>query len=277
MSQNESLSSNKDQARNALNAASHKAITRHSGKMKTIRTKINYGSDHIHSFLSRNEQKLLNAFERLAAILRMAKTSPSAYKRIADWHKEVNLSVAQVQLDALQEQRLEKEKLVQLEGSFEIQTPDYYEIELEVSHPVGHTIAQLIKEVDTELNEIEKLFMHGALDDLEYEQASKQATVILTGVTDRIMKVTSPGKREGGQFNPRYFMEFLRDPHFSLLSLCDIPLEIAKQILNEEQLKQIIKHKEKNEAPKNKSSNTIEVTTSESKPSKANSSTKVAS
>lgn len=220
-----------------------RAVTKHSGRMKTITTTIKYKTDHTHSFLNRNEQKILNAFERLAAILRMAKTSNTAYTRISEWHSDINLSVAQVQLDTLQEQRLLRESSLQLTGDFEINTPEDYSIQFEVSHPVGHTITQLLIAVDNELNAIERLFLFGALDDLEYEQACKQASAILSGVTDRIMKVTSPGKREGGQFNPRYYLEFLRDPHFNLLSLCHIPLEVAKKILTEEQLKLIVKAK----------------------------------
>lgn len=224
-----------------------RAATKHAGRMKTIKRTINYKSDHIHAFLSRNEQKLLNAFERLGAILRMAKSSNSAYLKINDWHTNINLAAAQLQLDALQEQRLAREKGLQLEGDFEISTPNDYKIEFEVSHPVGHTITQLLSGVDKELDEIERIFLFGALDDLEYEQACKQASAILTGVTDRIMKVTSPGKRDGGQFNPRYYLEFLRDPYFSLLSLCDLPLEIAKELLTEEQLKEVIKSKSNNQ------------------------------
>ncbi|ATC88997.1 MULTISPECIES: hypothetical protein [Pseudoalteromonas] len=224
--------------------AQHKSVTKHAGKMKTISTKINYETDHTHSYLKLNEHKILNAFERLAAILRMAKTSNAAYTRISQWHSDVNLAVAQVQLDTLHEQRVEKEKNFPVTGEFLINTPDSYFMEFEVSHPVGLTITQLIVAIDKEVNAIEKLFMFGFLDDLEYEHACKQAAAIVTGVTDRIMKVTSPGKREGGQFQPRYYLEFLRDPHFNMLSLCALPYETAKMILTEEQMKLIIKTKE---------------------------------
>lgn len=233
-----------------INDGHQKAVTKHAGRMKTISCVIKYKTDYTHAFINRNEQKILNAFERLAAILRMAKTSTLAYSRITEWHSDVNLLVAQSQLDTLKAAREKHESTMQLAGEFEINTPDDYSIRFEVSHPVGHTITQLIIAVDNELNGIEKLFMHGALDDLEYERACKQASVILTGVTDRIMKVTSPGKRQGGQFNPRYYLEFLRDPHFSLLSLCDIPLEVAKEILTTEQLEQIVRAKKEAEPSK---------------------------
>ncbi|PLT25088.1 hypothetical protein [Pseudoalteromonas sp. MelDa3] len=230
-------------AEHVKNNQAQRATTKHAGKMKTITTTINYETDHTHSYLKLNEHKILNAFERLAAILRMAKTSSVAYTRISEWHRDINLNLAQAQLDTLHEHRVEREKSLPVMGDFIINTPDNYAMQFEVSHPVGLTITQLIVAVDKELNAIEKLFMFGALDDLEYEQACKQAAAIVTGVTDRIMKVTSPGKREGGQFNPRYYLEFLRDPQFNMLQLCDIPYEVAKTILTEEQLVLIVKAK----------------------------------
>ena len=44
--------------------------------------------------------------------------------------------------------------------------------------------------------------MNGLMDDLEYEQASRQAIAVMSGVVDRIYKVTSPGKRDNGPFSP---------------------------------------------------------------------------
>ncbi|MDC9502950.1 hypothetical protein [Pseudoalteromonas sp. Angola-18] len=212
------------------------ATTKHTGKMKTIITTVRYETDHTHSYLKLNEHKILNAFERLAAILRMAKSSSDAYTRISEWHRDINLGVAQAQLDIFHEHRLEREKSLPVMDEFTINTPDDYTMQFEVSHPVGLSITQLIMAVDKELNAIEKLFMCGALDDLEYAEACRQAAAIVTGVTSRIMKVTSPGKRKGGQFYPRYYLEFLRDPHFNMLSLCGIPHDIAKTILTDEQL-----------------------------------------
>ncbi|ALU46145.1 hypothetical protein [Pseudoalteromonas rubra] len=216
--------------------------TRHAGKMKTLVTQISYKSDLLHQFLSKNEIRMLNAFERLGAIFRIARTNPAAYDKIRSWHYDVNLLIARTQLDTLQELRAQKQAQAHFDGHFELNRPECYEVIFEVSHPVGITIPQLIKEVDAEIDEIETLFMFGMIDDTEYAAACKQASVIISGVVDRLNKVTAPGKREGGSFSPRHFVEILNNPNFELLAHCGMPMAVAEQILTEAQLAVVRTH-----------------------------------
>lgn len=207
-----------------------------AGKVKTLESHIQYQSDFMHAYLTRNEMSILNIFERLGAIFRMARTDRAAYTKVRDWHYEKNIAIAAMQIETLQEQREQLASKVEFVTEANINIPDSYKITFELSHPVGNSITQLIKTLDSELAEIEKLFMSGLLDDLEYEQASRQAIAVMSGVVDRIYKVTSPGKREGGAFSVALYMNFLRDPNFDLHSLTDIPREYRSAFASTEEV-----------------------------------------
>lgn len=204
------------------------ARSRLAGKTKTIEATIKYQSDFMHSYLTRHEMSTLNIFERLGAIFRMARSDKDAYEKVRGWHYETNIAIAEMQIETLQEQRekISANTVVATENT--INVPDSYNIVFELSHPVGNTITQLIKSLDGELAEIEKVFMNGLMDDLEYEQASRQAIAVMSGVVDRIYKVTSPGKRENGPFSPSLYMKFLKDPSFDLHERTDIPKELRE-------------------------------------------------
>ncbi|MCF2907133.1 hypothetical protein L1285_02080 [Pseudoalteromonas sp. DL2-H2.2] len=214
----------------------HIVSTRHANKMKTLISEVEYKSDSLHSYLVKNKVRILNAFERLAAIFRKAKECRVAYDKIRSWHYDVNLLIARTQLDLLQQLRVEKQAGVKLDNSVVLNRPESYKITYEVSHPLGLSITQLIKEVDTEIDEIESLYMRGAIDDIEYTHACKQASVILSGVVDRINKVTARGKRGNISFSPRYYLTLLQDPNFKLLAHCGVPMAIAELILDDTQM-----------------------------------------
>jgi len=200
-----------------------------AGRQKTMEFDIAYKSDLMNRFLTDNGRRLLNTFERLAAIYRMAASDKSAYNKIKDWHQDINLAIAATQLDALEEQR--QQKIIDNELNIpDINTPSNYKVLFEVSHPVTHTIINLVRAVDAELTEIEAIFLGGGIDDLEYRDAQRQALSILNGVIDRILKVTSPGRREGGAFSKELYMRFLKDPKFDLAELTDMPLEMREQL-----------------------------------------------
>lgn len=204
------------------------ARSRLAGKTKTIEATINYQSDFMHSYLTRHEMSTLNIFERLGAIFRMARSDKEAYAKVRDWHYETNIAIAEMQIETLQEQREQIAANAVLASENTINVPDSYKIVFELSHPVGNTITQLIKSLDSELAEIEKVFMNGLMDDLEYEQASRQAIAVMSGVVDRIYKVTSPGKRDNGPFSPALYMKYLKDPTFDLHERTDIPRELRE-------------------------------------------------
>jgi hypothetical protein len=197
-----------------------------SGKVKTFEVPIQYQSDFMHGYLTKNERSILNIFERLGAIFRMARTDRASYEKVRDWHYEKNIAIAELQIETIQEQREQLLGEQVFDATNAIKIPDTYKITFELSHPVGNTITQLIKSLDAQLAEIEAVFMNGLIDDLQYEQASRQALAVMSGVVDRIYKVTSPGKREGGAFSVALYMSFLRDPKFDLHSLTDIPREL---------------------------------------------------
>lgn len=200
-----------------------------AGRQKTMEFKIDYKSDLMNRFLTDNGRRLLNTFERLAAIYRMATSDREAYSKIKSWHDDINLQIAAAQLEALEEQRQQKITDYELQVP-DINIPTNYSVVFEVSHPVTHTIINLVRAVDDELNEIEAIFLSGGIDDLEYEDARRQALSILNGTIDRILKVTSPGRREGGAFSKEIYLRFLQDPTFSLVERTDMPLAMREKL-----------------------------------------------
>lgn len=67
------------------------------------------------------------------------------------------------------------------------------------------------------MDEIETISLSCSWDDDEIENISRtQALLILNNISSKIFKVTKPGKRNGGQFSPIFFIEGLNKGVFTL-------------------------------------------------------------
>jgi len=185
------------------------ARTFRSGEMKTIEVTLKFKSDMMNNYLMNNTRSILIAFERLAQIYRLTSDSKKAYEHVRDWQLG-NMQICQTQLDELIVQRETIQKQMELQ-TIAPNIPDSYEVIFEFSHPVGLQVYNLMQSVDSELDEIELIFLAGGIDDLEYQSAKQQAMSILRGCIDRIYKATSPGKREGGEFDTKRFVQMLRE------------------------------------------------------------------
>lgn len=216
----------KRRARRTQKPVIENAITFHSGGMKTIELTLNFKSDMMNQYLMGNTRQILMAFERLAQIFRLTSDTPSAYQVVKEWQAS-NIEICEKQLEALAAQREIIEKKLEVEAE-EPKTPESYKVKFEFSHPVGRQIYDLMKSVDEELDAIEYIFLAGAIDDIEYRAAKMQAMSILRGCIDRIYKATSPGKREGGQFDTKYFAQLLREGH-EMGKGVDKPLEFQEK------------------------------------------------
>jgi hypothetical protein len=195
--------------------------TRLAGRQKTISLKLTYTSDIMHEYLILNQSKMLDAYERMAGLLRMVAQTPDLFAHVNDWIAK-NVEIARAQLQELSAHR---ETIVANIGEVdapEINIPESYHTEFEASHPIAHKMIAMLRLVDVELNECETLYMSGVIDDLQYKQLFNQATSVIRGTVDRIFKATTPGKRKSdGRYNPAQLAAWLREGNKMLFG--DIP------------------------------------------------------
>lgn len=200
-------------------------VSRLAGRQKTIALPFAYSSDIMHEYIQLNQSKMLDAYERLAALLRMLSTSPDLHGEVKTWITK-NSQIADAQLNDLTTQRV---AILEQAGDIEfpaINVPEGYKTQFEASHPIANLMIATLKRVDDELNECEKLYMALLIDDLEYRRLFNQATNVIRGVVDRIFKATSPGRRkDNGRYSPAQLAAWLKEGN--KLIFADVPQNLA--------------------------------------------------
>lgn len=195
--------------------------TRLVGRQKTLKLPLQYKSNIMHEYIQMNQSKMLDAYERLAALLRLVSTAPDLHAHVKYWIGK-NVEIADAQLTELATQR---QLILEQVGDIavpQIVVPESYKTEFEASHPIANTMVATLQKVDAELDECEKLYLSNLIDDLEYRQLFNQATGVIRGMVDRIFKATTPGKRQdGGRFNPAQLAAWLREGNKMIFA--DIP------------------------------------------------------
>lgn len=209
-----------------------KVSTLHAGRWKTMTHRFEYESDLSKAFLDQNHRRMIQLFERLGMIMKTAKQDAAAYRKVMDWHNNVNLAIANEQIETLDEQLNNAISKIKPADNAIVNTPDSYFVDFEVSHPVSRTILIALGAVDKMATRIEQCFYEGRIDDLQLEDSRRQTIKVMNGVLDRINKVTSPGKRKdnSGRFSTSEYVKFLKDPNSDLLALTDMPLDIRKRL-----------------------------------------------
>ncbi|PTC00409.1 hypothetical protein C9975_07680, partial [Thalassospira xiamenensis] len=157
--------------------------------------RFDYESDLTNSFLNQNSRRIIQLFERLAMIIKTAKQDEGAYRKVMNWHSQINLAIANEQLEVIDEQLSESTEKMKGFGGTNINVPDSYHIEFEVSHPITRSILNTLSSIDKLASRVELAFYEGKIDDLQLESARRQTMKVMNGILDRIGKVTSPGKR----------------------------------------------------------------------------------
>lgn len=199
--------------------------TRLSGRQKTISLPFQYTSDIMHEYILLNQSKMLDAYERLAALLRMLVNAPDLHNDVKGWIVK-NTQIADAQLNELTGQRL---AILEHAGHVDfpqIKIPDSYHTEFEASHPIANMMIATLLRVDAELNECEKLYMALIIDDVEYRTLFNQATNVIRGSVDRIFKATNPGRRKDtGRYSPGLLAAWIREGN--KLIFADVPQNLS--------------------------------------------------
>ncbi|MCU8005874.1 hypothetical protein [Shewanella sp. SM96] len=161
---------------------------------------------------------LNNAMYRLGELFKMTSRSANktTHNMIKEWFENDIISAAKLEteklmasLEALQEQIVAGINFV------DIKSPDMT-IPVNIIHKSHLEVINLVSQIDFIMDEIETISLSCPWDE-EIEQTSRtQALLILNNIASKIFKVTKPGKRDGGQFSPIFFIEGLNKGVFTL-------------------------------------------------------------
>lgn len=199
-----------------------------AGKQKTMRLNVKYKSDILFNYMQESQGIALSAYERLAGIKRMLARDPKLSAKVDYWI-ETNLIIVQAQVDEI---TTELEKVVggAVFQQQDIIIPDSYETTFEASHPVAHKMVATIEAVDAVLEDVERAYFAGKLDDVNYNDIRQKAMTAVRGSIDRIFKLTRPGQRSGGRYSAIEMAAWIQQGN--KLAFQDIP-QIAAEIVEQ--------------------------------------------
>jgi hypothetical protein len=177
--------------------------------VKTMHYTLKLNSEQLFSYLKLEGGKSVGALERIGSLLRMLSKEPEMSASLNEWFtgvfdhaaKEMKTLVAQKQVFA---------EMLEMEVP-NIEIPDSFVFDIEITHPAMWQLINLLKKIDAELDDMEGMWMLGAVTDVELHQARNQALSIVRRTIHKIFEMTSPGKRaEGGKFSPIKFLSIVR-------------------------------------------------------------------
>ena len=195
-------------SRKELVALNENPRSRLAGSQKTISVKAEYTSDILHSYMETNQLHMFSAYERLAGLLRMLGRDVALSQDVQAWIA-ANAEILHVQLGQMKEQISQLTEGLMLDD-LEVNAPTFTTV-FEASHPIIHKMVKLVVQVDEALNHCETIYLQGLLDDTQLNDLRQKAMGAIRASVDRIYKVTNPGTRSGGKYNPLELAKWLRD------------------------------------------------------------------
>lgn len=169
-----------------------------------------YSTSFMHKFMAERGETLMQVAERLAAAMRMLSQDPELYNDFEKWSKD-SLKEAKDSIKTLREQReVLEQTLRKSQRDLQVNTPDKYVAKFVFTTGIGRQVVELLEDVDAELAKAQYLYFAGALNDLQLSEANRQGLSIINSYIDRAFKITSPGKRESGQFQSSALAEHMR-------------------------------------------------------------------
>lgn len=162
---------------------------------------------------------LNNAMYRLGELFKMASrsTNKSTHSKIKEWFENEIISPAKKEAERLMfSLETLQEQIVAGISFSDIKSPDMT-IPVSIIHKSHLEVINLITQIDFIMDEIETISLSCPWGDDEIEHASRtQSLIILNTISSKIFKITKPGKRNGGQFSPVFFIEGLNKGVFTL-------------------------------------------------------------
>lgn len=180
----------------------------------TIEEVFEYRTAFMHKFISDRGDKVMQVCERLAATLRTLSsiTEVRPYNELSDWVAET-ISEARQELQLITEQRKLLERTAPNISDVAVKSPQKFKVKFQFTTPVGRQVVAILRAVDEELACAQRLYFAGALNDVELAVANRQGLRVLNSLIDKVFKVTSPGKREGGAYSPDALLAAMRSEY----------------------------------------------------------------
>lgn len=159
---------------------------------------------------------LNNSMYRIGELYKLAERhySRDILNQVNDWYIKNIINDVSAYSEQLKELSENLSNEVQFELG-EMATPNM-EITFEVIH---NSLPELIKQlqiIDRQLESIEVDVLCGAGELDTIQQVKKHLKHQLDLISSKIFRVTTPGKRNGGPFNARYYLDQIRDGVFSM-------------------------------------------------------------
>jgi len=184
--------------------------SRHSENLPTLEVTLKYKTSFIHKFLAERSERIMQVTERLASALRALSVERDAYEQLSSWIS-VTINEARDEINEIATQRKIMEKtLTKEQRKVSVKTPDRYQVKFEFTTPIGAQVIALVNDIDQELAEAQRIYFAGAMNDLELAEANKQGFKIINAFIEKVFKVTSPGRREGGRFQAEQFAKSMK-------------------------------------------------------------------
>lgn len=185
--------------------------SRHAENLPTLEVTLKYKTSFMHKFLAERSERIMQVTERLASALRALSVEREAYEQLSTWIS-TSITEAREEINEIATQRKIMEKTLSKEQrKVSVNTPDKYQVKFEFTTPIGGQIISLVKDVDQELAEAQRIYFAGAMNDLELAEANKQGFKIINAFIEKVFKVTSPGRREGGRFEAAQFAKSMKE------------------------------------------------------------------
>lgn len=178
-------------------------------KFKTIQKIEKIESHFMIEFLKNEGSKTEDAFHRLGLIIMLTSSDDAITKKVMVWRDQLQ-NILESDIEGVKKS---KEKILKDNPNVkipEVITPESYNYTFNIQHPIMWKMIDALKNIDSEISEIENLWLSGLVDDQQRQSAIVNARTILRINTGKIFKATSPGKDTNGRFNIGQFLSLLR-------------------------------------------------------------------
>jgi hypothetical protein len=198
------MTTNQANAKNRKTERHSKAPSRDVNKFPIVSFSLEIHSTLLKEYLTKNTGLYIANYGRIGGLLRMASSDKNVSVMIKDWF-ETNLNIGYSQVEEISS-NVDAAELISEEDNVTaiVKHPDPLALEWNVNHPIFRRLISLIKKADDQITKAEKFYYTDLIDDNQYRMLQAIIVNMLSGLLDRVVKATSPGKR-GKDKDARYF------------------------------------------------------------------------
>ena len=154
--------------------------------------------------------QIVAAFIRVGTLVMFTKNDPVAAEKVKDWIREClqDFKADHEKINTYMSESKVSSGVTSFISGFNQQPVSF---NMPINHPIANSYIDCIRDVDTQQLELERLYFSGVFDEKQFEMAQKQAVRPFNHMIDRIYNVTNVTKRNGGTFDPREFLDLLKN------------------------------------------------------------------